>query len=222
MKKRTILLWVLLLFFSCSPDFIIPKGYIGFFCTKKEIATEYYKSLNQFYGLKKNETIVSVGAEACCNEAIYELLSDSVNFIVENISSSEFFNQRQLDFAIAYYEKLFHKKNLSNYTLQIGNDTSTLLPCSIADKVLIENSFHEFSEPQKMLRDVYRILKPGGKLYLLEKISTPKESIDNGCGKALYFKDELIQLMREEKFYLLTFDIHESDENAGLFKFRKE
>jgi SAM-dependent methyltransferase len=147
----------------------------------------------QFYQLKKHETVVSIGAEDCENEVIYGLMSDSVNFILENISS-KVLSPKQLNFALEFYEDKFHRKNNCNYIIQIGNDTCTLLPNQSVDKVIIENTFHEFSAPQKMLNEVYRILKPNGKLYLYEIIGTPKYTIHKHCKKHLYNKEELIQL----------------------------
>ncbi|MFM2049180.1 MAG: hypothetical protein RI955_1728, partial [Bacteroidota bacterium] len=59
-----------------------------------------------------------------------------------------------------------------------------------------------FSEPQKMLKEVYRILKPKGKLFLYEIIGTPKYKTHKHCKKHLYSKEELIQLTSTTNFKL--------------------
>ena len=115
----------------------------------------------QFYQFQKHETIISIGAEDCENEVIYGLMSDSINFILENISA-KVLSANQLNEAREFYEEKFHRKNNCTYIIKYGNDTCTLLPNHSVDKVIIENTFHEFSGPQKMLKDVYRILKPNG------------------------------------------------------------
>jgi SAM-dependent methyltransferase len=219
MTKAFAISGILLLIVSCRSTMIRMKGYIGYYCTTPELAIKCHEDRSRFYEFKKKETVVSIGAEACTNEVVYGFLSDSVNFILENIPSSTIhFKQSQLDFTIDYYDKLFHKKNSCRYAIQIGNDSSTLLSASIADRVLIENTFHEFSEPEKMLEDIYRILKPGGILILFEKLATAKHPIHPDCGKKLYLKEDLIQIMKVHKFNFIDAKI---EENVGGLKFIK-
>jgi SAM-dependent methyltransferase len=156
----------------------------------------------QFYQFQKHETIVSIGAEDCENEVIYGLMSDSVNFILENISA-KVLSKTQLNEAKEFYEEKFHQKNNCTYIIQYGNDTSTLLTSHSVDKVIIENTFHEFSEPQKMLKDVYRILKPNGKLFLYEIIGTPKYKIHKHCRLYLYSKEELNTFAKKANFKII-------------------
>jgi ubiquinone/menaquinone biosynthesis C-methylase UbiE len=60
------------------------------------------------------------------------------------------------------------RENVRNVTLVQGAvDDPKLAPASI-DLVLMVDVYHEFSEPQKMLRGIRAALKPGGRLVLLE------------------------------------------------------
>ena len=60
------------------------------------------------------------------------------------------------------------RENVRNVTLVPGAiDDPKLAPSSI-DLVLMVDVYHEFSEPQKMLRGIRTALKPGGRLVLLE------------------------------------------------------
>jgi SAM-dependent methyltransferase len=60
------------------------------------------------------------------------------------------------------------RENVRNVTLVQGAvDDPKLLPAAI-DLVLMVDVYHEFSEPQKMLRGIRAALKPGGRLALLE------------------------------------------------------
>ena len=63
---------------------------------------------------------------------------------------------------------LIAKRNLANVELALGGDRGSGLPEGVADLVLIANAYHEFSEPEAMLRAVRRSLKPGGRLVVLE------------------------------------------------------
>ncbi|MFB6345189.1 MAG: class I SAM-dependent methyltransferase [bacterium] len=60
------------------------------------------------------------------------------------------------------------EKKLQNVTL-LRNDPDQLSPHDeTQDTVLIVSSLHEFSEPEPMLSEIHRVLKPGGQLGILE------------------------------------------------------
>jgi hypothetical protein len=209
---------LLFLCISCQTSFKTINGHDGFFLSSREGIDKMYIPRRNFYELKKHDTLLSIGAEPGANEVIYGLLTDSVNFILENISS-KYLNQPEFDFSQSYYEKIFKKKNTSRYTLQIGNDSSTLLPSSAYTKVLIENSLHEFSEPHPMMKEICRILKPGGSLYLFERMSTPRNPIHGSCGRALFSQEGLTNLMQQEHFRFIKTEVFAE---VNLFKFQKE
>jgi SAM-dependent methyltransferase len=60
------------------------------------------------------------------------------------------------------------RENVRNVTLVQGAIDDPKLPPSSIDLVLMVDVYHEFSEPQKMLRAIRTGLKPGGRLVLLE------------------------------------------------------
>ena len=60
------------------------------------------------------------------------------------------------------------RENIVNVTLVHGAIDDPKLPPSSLDLVLMVDVYHEFSEPQKMLRAIGAALKPGGRLVLLE------------------------------------------------------
>jgi len=60
------------------------------------------------------------------------------------------------------------RENVRNVTLVPGMIDDPRLPASSIDVVLMVDVYHEFSEPQKMLRALRTALKPGGRLVLLE------------------------------------------------------
>lgn len=59
-------------------------------------------------------------------------------------------------------------ERIANVTLVQGQVDDPKLPASSLDLVLMVDVYHEFSEPQKMLRGIRMALKPGGRLVLLE------------------------------------------------------
>jgi predicted methyltransferase len=50
----------------------------------------------------------------------------------------------------------------------LGTLDDPKLPANTVDLILMVDVYHEFSEPQKMLRRMHESLKPGGRLVLLE------------------------------------------------------
>ena len=57
---------------------------------------------------------------------------------------------------------------LTNIETVLGSDVDPKLPAGQLDLVLMVDVYHEFSQPQKMLRRIRNTLKPGGHLVLLE------------------------------------------------------
>ena len=60
------------------------------------------------------------------------------------------------------------RESVRNVSLVQGTSDNPRLPASSIDLVLMVDVYHEFSEPQKMLRGIRSALKPGGRLVLLE------------------------------------------------------
>ena len=60
------------------------------------------------------------------------------------------------------------RERVANVTLVQGTVDNPKLPAGSLDLVLMVDVYHEFSEPQKMLRAIRTALKPAGRLVLLE------------------------------------------------------
>ena len=64
--------------------------------------------------------------------------------------------------------KLCEEEGINNVKPVMGTATSTNLEDGCADWIILVDVYHEFQEPEMMLEDMMRILKPGGKVALLE------------------------------------------------------
>jgi len=61
------------------------------------------------------------------------------------------------------------KKNLSNkVTLEMGDGVDIPFPDNTFDLVTISFGIRNFSDPQKSLKNILRVLKPGGRLLIME------------------------------------------------------
>jgi ubiquinone/menaquinone biosynthesis C-methylase UbiE len=60
------------------------------------------------------------------------------------------------------------RRKLKNVETVLGTLDDPKLPANAVDLVLLVDVYHEFSEPQKMLRRIRQALNPDGRLVLLE------------------------------------------------------
>ncbi len=65
-------------------------------------------------------------------------------------------------------KKNVEQRKLNNVEMVLGAPDDPKLPAGQIDLVLLVDVYHEFSEPQKMLRHIRESLKPDGRLVLLE------------------------------------------------------
>jgi ubiquinone/menaquinone biosynthesis C-methylase UbiE len=60
------------------------------------------------------------------------------------------------------------KDKIANVRLILGTPDDPRLPAESVEMALLVDVYHEFSQPQAMLRHLHAALKPGGRLVLLE------------------------------------------------------
>lgn len=60
------------------------------------------------------------------------------------------------------------KAKINNVVTVLGDVSDPKLPANTMDLVLLVDVYHEFSQPQQMLRKIRETLKPDGRLVLLE------------------------------------------------------
>lgn len=69
---------------------------------------------------------------------------------------------------LAMLDDRLARERITNVTLVQGAVDDPKLPASTLDLILMVDVYHEFWEPQKMLRGLHAALKPGGRMVLLE------------------------------------------------------
>jgi ubiquinone/menaquinone biosynthesis C-methylase UbiE len=69
---------------------------------------------------------------------------------------------------LALLNQRLAKEKITNVETVLGGLDDPKLPAGAIDLILMVDVYHEFSEPQKMLRRMRESLKPGGRLVLLE------------------------------------------------------
>jgi SAM-dependent methyltransferase len=72
--------------------------------------------------------------------------------------------QEMLDLLTAASEK----KGVKNVEPVLGTVEDPNLPADAVDYALLVDAYHEFDHPREMMRAIYKALKPGGKVLLVE------------------------------------------------------
>jgi ubiquinone/menaquinone biosynthesis C-methylase UbiE len=218
---------------------IVILFHIGDFCSSqnllsfKEHCGLYFKNIDQlkkqiaeqvkFYDFHQGETVASIGAQCANWEASFAVLSDSIHFYLEDIDSTSL-NAAQASFAWKYYSQLSGKQISSSFNIVIGRDTSTNLPDQFFDKIIIINSFHEFSDQQKMLADILKKLKPNGILNIDEILAKKSGELHIQCHQRIYTENELIEILQKNGFkYVggLDMNFRNSKPVRKIFAFEK-
>lgn len=60
------------------------------------------------------------------------------------------------------------KRGLANVEPVLGKIDDPNLPEGAVDAVLMVDSYHEFDHPREMMQSIFRSLKPGGRVFLIE------------------------------------------------------
>lgn len=69
---------------------------------------------------------------------------------------------------IRLLQERIRRKRLANVETVLATETDPRLPAGTLDLALLVDVYHEFSQPQQMLRRIREALKPGGRLVLIE------------------------------------------------------
>ncbi|HWB24715.1 MAG TPA: hypothetical protein VG738_04505 [Chitinophagaceae bacterium] len=178
---------------------ITVKGLPGLYYRTIEDLQKQQDSILHFYNFTRYDTIASIGAQSCNWEAAYAAVSDSLFFYLEDIDTT-YCNFRQAAMAWQYYGRLKGSPLTCGYAIVTGDEKITGLPPRSCNKVLIINSFHEFTYPAEMLRDITGKLKPGGILYIDEALAQYSGELHPVCKKRLYLENELIEILEANGF----------------------
>jgi ubiquinone/menaquinone biosynthesis C-methylase UbiE len=156
----------------------------------------------QFIDFQPNETVASIGCGGGLWEIAMSFSCENVHFYLQDINA-QLLNTTELNNSVSYFEKQYKKPNSCNFQITIGEPFSTKLPTNYFDKVVLLNSLHEFDQPESMLLDCQRILKPKGELIIEEEMATFPNQLHDGCGKKLYAEATLIDLLKAFNIHLV-------------------
>ena len=215
-------IFLLLIFPANAQKFKLFVENCGAFYQSMEHLQKMQQRELAFYSFKTGQTVASIGAQCCHWEAAYAATTDSVIFYLEDINTV-MFKQSYADFAWNYYGRLRGRPMTSTYKMVLGDERSTKLPENTFDKILIINSFHEFSEQKEMLDDIKKKIKPSGLLYIDEALPKRKGQLHGVCKLPMLSSNEMIALFAKNGFeYVngLELNYRQKAPSRKIFAFR--
>lgn len=179
----------------------------------------YFENENEllsFFNFRKGDVVAEIGAGNGKNIAgLSILVNDSLSFYVQDIDKTRLTHEK---FRRIITRAKQHKKPLNHrYTLHIGTEKSTGLPDGIFDKILLVSTLHEFTYMDEMMTDIYRKLKTGGQLYILESHCRAK-------GHKNCTLNETQAIMERNGFSLVKSESKDLNGGTGMYRavFRKK
>lgn len=181
-----------------------------------------YEQFNKNLGIEKGDVIADVGAAWAYKDFGMSVLTDSVSYYIQDIKS-QYIDEQELIKAVSNYPNINNKSSANSFHLIIGNERRTNLPDSSFDVIMLNNSLHEFTYVNDMIKDIYLKLKPNGKLVVDESFSTLMQPhAIKGCFIIAYTQDEIVNLMSSHSLYITKKMIPENHErNVLIFEKNK-
>ena len=170
---------------------------------------ENEKDLIGFFKFQKGQQVAEVGTGNGQNIAGLSLVADSVSFYAQDIDTRAL-NEKSLAKALDKTKK-YKNPNTCIFKLCIGTEKATNLPDASFDKIILSTSFHEFTFIDEMLSDMYRKLKTGGRLYILESKCLAKTHKN-------YTPEEVVSFAEKNDFKLAKRDGKDINGSSGLYR----
>lgn len=205
--------------FSTHPSRPFKYGYA--YSSKEEC--EEHKTKLEYFQIKNGDIIADVGAASGWKDGVFSVLLDSVTFYVEDIDTN-LLNQDQLNKVVQHYSSLRSTPQTNKFQMVIGTNEKTNLPDSLFDKIIIDNAFHEFLYPRKIIRDLTTKLKSGGQLIVADETSNVYKTIKHsGCNIPAKKASIIINRFCNFGFSLTAMSTPENSlDNCFSFEFNKE
>lgn len=156
------------------------------------------------YGFRPNETVASIGAGQGIREVVYSLMADSLTFYVQDIDPAWLEPNRLAKTVRTIYAQAGRADCSSTFVPVRGAAHETQLPTQFFDKIIIENSLHEFEHQADMLRSVRANLKATGKLFIWELTTKKPAQKHPGCKMPMFTDASLMNLLDETGFRLVS------------------
>lgn len=160
------------------------KGHTNCYIFPKQDTSKlkfYKNSYVRTFDLKKNDTVVSIGVGSGWREFLFSIFTDGLTFYMEDIDTSCITKEKIKNIYLPHYSDMRGCKLTNNFIPVVGTDTTVDLKNNSANKVLIVNVYHHFSNDISMVKECKRILKTNGNLMIGEFIMRKNKHSHRFC-----------------------------------------
>lgn len=178
-----------------------PEDFCGTRYRDLQALKEQLKYQFEFLRLQDGDTIVDIGAASGWYEGAVWAGTDlkKLQVILVDIDSN-CLNQQRVSNMLHHYSALKNAPEELGITMIRNTPDSLYLEPGKYSKVWLLNTLHEVPEPSKLLQQIYRVLRPGGELILLELVPTRPGKKHGGCNKPLLTPEQWVELFQQNGF----------------------
>lgn len=191
----------------------------GFIVTSLGKVNYDYENYFKFLGCKSGETIASIGAGNGYIEVQIATIIENVHWFIQDIDT-DCCNQNEFENVVSHYEELKGSSIQGTFDLVIGEENKTNLPKSTFDRVIFHNSYHEISQREEIMNDVKEILKPGGEVVIMERITKKKNELHGDCKIPKFKENQLIEELEKFSFKLTNIQIIPKYKSTRYYTFK--
>ncbi len=128
--------------------------------TKPETRADAVRALVSHLGLSEGSIIADIGAGNGRDTWVFaEIVGETGKAFAEEIDEDK----------VKSLKDSVEKKSLAQVIAMLGSSASPCLPPDSVDLVYMNHVYHHFAKPREMLRGIWRSLKPGGYLVVVDQ-----------------------------------------------------
>lgn len=186
---------------SCNPYAHLKKEAIVKIRDDYKARFQSIQTISRFIQLNNTDTLCDIASGAGHSISILaNYLPANTTYLVEDISSI-FCNKTNFKH---FFNLVESKANIENFQFFRGTSTKIPFATNSLKHASVFISIHEFAYKEKMMQELYRILSPSGKLYILETVSKNGVTYkDDACGFTYLQHNQFSNLISNTNFTVL-------------------
>lgn len=173
-----------------------------------EDANKTFQPILDFMDAKPGMAIADVGAGSGALTVIMATQLDSCTVYIQDVDK-KVLEQQNVNKMIAYYSKKlgYDLGKRNTFHITHGRLAHSNLPDGALDLIYSNATVHVFDQPDSMLSDLRRKLKPTGRIFIRDSFKGDQGEgefcSDSKCGMRLYSIDEFLAMMDRNGFQLV-------------------
>jgi ubiquinone/menaquinone biosynthesis C-methylase UbiE len=193
--------------------------FLGSCTSSKELNQRFDYEISN-YNLENVDTLVDIGCGFAQGDRVISSKFRNLHFILEDLPKDIWGNDLKLALTKNAKNTPFAPTFGTNSRIVFGTPDSIPLPSGQYERVLCRITLHEFTNREKMVSELIRILSPTGTLLIVERTSSFEGQRDKYCNQRYLTKEEIINAFGNLKL-VDTIPLQPPSDNGFIFKFTK-